>query len=413
MKLSLRRFNESLRNARFFSLSAAIHLILGVTLGGVVMFKVAPDAPDFVVSETASFLMPEDETALEAGDAPLSDPIEFEQETASAPSTAGEKSALQASVLTSLTTTETSFRLPSITHFQTVGRILPQTSGNSEITTVSTTPGQNSAPAPAASRKMAAGFFGIPVEEQVPGLSGTFYDLKQTPNRRPTDMNGETYVEVVKDFVKGWRDSKLTHFYRANQRMVVSQIFMPQIDATLGPRAFGVEKEVQPSLWLVHYKGRVSPPKTGTFHFVGGGDDIMIVRFDGKIVLDRCATLVVDENHTVTDYQYGFGENQRGFAKGRPITVEKGKFYDIEILIGEQPGAWFYASLLIEEQGHRYDKDAKGNPILPVFRVDGPRPPKENESDKYPPHDGKSQEWQLEQPKVFGTSLAGGRSLSH
>jgi hypothetical protein len=58
------------------------------------------------------------------------------------------------------------------------------------------------------------------------------------------------------------------------------------MEATEGPKAFDVAKDVQPRMWVVHYKGIVTPPESGTYHFVGGGDDTLFVKFDGKNVLD-------------------------------------------------------------------------------------------------------------------------------
>ena len=63
------------------------------------------------------------------------------------------------------------------------------------------------------------------------------------------------------------------------------------IPADEGPKAFNVSNTVKPRLWVVLYKGRVSPPESGIYHFVGAGDDVMIARLNGQVVLDRCYDL--------------------------------------------------------------------------------------------------------------------------
>jgi hypothetical protein len=41
----------------------------------------------------------------------------------------------------------------------------------------------------------------------------------------------------------------------------------PDMMAGVAPKAFGVEKTVEPNHWLIHYKGRVSPPENGRYRF--------------------------------------------------------------------------------------------------------------------------------------------------
>jgi hypothetical protein len=49
--------------------------------------------------------------------------------------------------------------------------------------------------------------------------------------------------------------------------------------------------------------------------------------------------------------------------------VNAGESYPMEVLIGEWPGGDFKAWLLIEKDGEKYEKDAQGNPILPIFKL--------------------------------------------
>ena len=100
-------------------------------------------------------------------------------------------------------------------------------------------------------------------------------------------MNEQKYGDIVTDFVKGgWNESAFQKFYKAPQTLYNTQIFTPYMQADEGPRAFHVSGEVKPRLWIALYKGKVSPPESGTYHFVGAGDDVLVVRFNGQIVLD-------------------------------------------------------------------------------------------------------------------------------
>ncbi len=213
------------------------------------------------------------------------------------------------------------------------------------------------------------------------GLKGTFYDLKQTPDRQPSPINNlEKFVHELDLFLSGgWHESSLAKFFRSPVSLYASQIFVPRIFSIEAPKAFGVQNEVQPSYWMALYKGQVSPPESGTYHFVGGGDNILIVRLDGRIVLDRSwdyqEKFGIDRSwKALADYDYKFTDIPKGFAKGQAVALEAGKFYDMQIILGDDGGGTHF-SLLVEKQGVEYAKTPAGLPILPVFRMSSDPPP--------------------------------------
>jgi hypothetical protein len=53
----------------------------------------------------------------------------------------------------------------------------------------------------------------------------------------------------------------------------------------------------------------------------------------------------------------------------RSFQVNAGQSYPMDVVIGEWPGGDFKVWLLIEKDGVNYDKDSKGNPILPIFKL--------------------------------------------
>lgn len=198
-------------------------------------------------------------------------------------------------------------------------------------------------------------------------LTGRFYDLKHTSGRQ--DTKDLKYKEEIKKFVKdGWHEGSLNKYLKGTRPLYATSIFFPTIDTSEAPKAFGSPIEDDAGAkWIAIYKGSVSPPESGTYYFVAAGDDNMIIRFDGKLVLDHCEHWEGDVQPT-DEYRYS-GERNK-FAKSLPITVEKGKFYEIMILIGDDTPRSTDAKILIEKEGTNYEKDSSGSPILPIFALD-------------------------------------------
>ena len=159
----------------------------------------------------------------------------------------------------------------------------------------------------------AINFFGVRTGGA--GLAGTFYDLKQTPSRQPTNMTPDMYGKILTEFAKsGFNAGLLARFYKADKPVYTTQIWIPNIPANLGPAAFGLASVVQPKMWCVHYRGQVTPPASFTFHFVGAGDDVMLVKFNGQLVLDRCWYIRTGWK-PVANYNYAFSGILNGFAR--------------------------------------------------------------------------------------------------
>ena len=240
--------------------------------------------------------------------------------------------------------------------------------------------------------------FGVFDAKHGVGLQGTFYDLKQTNARLPTKMTPELYGKIVTDFANGgFNESLLSRFFKPPSPLYTTQIWVPEISADRGPAAFHLQGIVKPSMWCVLYKGEVVAPQSFTFHFVGAGDDVMLVRFNGRLVLDRCWYIRTGWK-ALANYSYNFSKIPDGFAKGDAIQVEAGHRYPIEVLIGEQPGGEGFATLLQEIDGTPYDKDPKGNPILPVFRMADIKPLASTAQAPYPPHRDDGPVWGVEPP---------------
>jgi hypothetical protein len=135
-------------------------------------------------------------------------------------------------------------------------------------------------------------------------LIGNFYDLKQTPDGKPTDIGEQIAFDkenniswnpelqflackYLETFVRsGWNENRLSGFFKAPKQKFATTIMMPPMGAEQAPIAFGVEDQVEPSFWACHYKGTISAPETGRYRFCGFADDILVVRVGRKVVLD-------------------------------------------------------------------------------------------------------------------------------
>ncbi len=250
-------------------------------------------------------------------------------------------------------------------------------------------------------------------------LLGTFYDLKQTPDRKPTNMTDDEMRLKVREIVDGgFKEREFRDYYAAKQKLYQTKLHMPFMNAESAPAAFNCEKEVEPRRWIVVYRGTVVAPKTGKFRFVGAGDDLLVVRFNNRTVFDYGYTLGCTGTHMygrsaevdgrqendelakdirkngpmrvpIQFYKYDtsprYNDNIGGMAVGPEFQVQAGKSYPVEILIGEIPGGFFAVSLLIEEIGATYEKASTGAPILPLFRLDNslPDPEMKGEAPRY------------------------------
>jgi hypothetical protein len=228
------------------------------------------------------------------------------------------------------------------------------------------------------------------------GLEGTFYDLKLKRNGKASGLKGgaenqNQVIEALAKFFNGWNKSSLREYRRAPQKCYASYWYLPCAYAKYGSIAFGggdvnipeSQWKCQPSAWLVVYRGYVEAPKTGTFRFIGTGDDFLAVRFKKKTVLDagyRLPTRWEKKNPRKAYVSGDGGENFRndiasgkdkkrkdykfikgitgcqiwdselgGLVAGTPFKVKKGNIYPIEIAISEIPGGKFGFVLFIED----------------------------------------------------------------
>lgn len=348
-KSAFKTVQVRLARARFFTFSALLHIVIVIMAGSVVLIKNVAEPPDFEAGDGELF----------SADASSSQPppVPPEAITPEFTPTSPQVSAPSLQAITSAATTPSSFTMAAA----------PTLNLDSKLTKVteSASKGMNEAigkaMASAARAGGKGGFFGSS-DKNVTGLVGTFYDLKQTPQGKPTEIGpvpnegvdigspaAAKYTEIVKGFVTGgWNVGLLSKYFKAPNKLIATQIFMPRITADEATKAFQVEGQCQPRRWIVHYEGTISAPKDGRYRFVGLADDMLIVRCKGRNVLDGCIGFyrVVPEVNEVDNMK----PEAPGLRAGKWIEMRKGEAVKLEILIGENPGGHFSAALMVEDQ---------------------------------------------------------------
>ncbi len=210
-------------------------------------------------------------------------------------------------------------------------------------------------------------------------FKGTFYDLKRRSDGSPLGTTTpDKLLEDVGEFLsKGWKTSVFSKYYRSPKNLYATHFMTGVIPSVLGPMVFG--EETGGWLWLVHYKGELVHKEGITFRFWGSGDDLLLVRVDGKLVLngsrssdnpdDDYASRITPHWQTpdLTKYQkYVLGSGAS--VVGDWITLEPGVPLDMEVLIGEARGDFFGAMLLVEVRDEEYERIGHLlAPALPMF----------------------------------------------
>ena len=229
------------------------------------------------------------------------------------------------------------------------------------------------------------------------GLKGTFYDLKQLSDRKPSEVvigrakqQIQKHLKVLENFFQhGWNDDFLSSYHQANDTLVAPQIFMPSMKSEEATKAFGVDKETQGLHWVVLYKGTVIAPRDGTFRFLGWADDMIAVRFDNQDVFAKAIPqpLVPEMFEKVFHDLYALPPEDLGkylnvdLGKGKWFQVKAGQTYPMEVLISEAYGGLSAYLLMMEEKNpskpYLPRKDDPKHLAYPVFQMKGgiPIPP--------------------------------------
>lgn len=348
--------SESRINASMLSslgIAIIVHLIIALSIGGYVVYEGIDLVPffqsDFSDSTATESLIEELPTLIEEEPLPQiqSESVQVAQEDGGA----------DAPDMSDLITVSHSSLAPSFS--------MPTVAGNPGLISGSFLGGSGSGTGTGVGKgkvKLSSFFGGSNLGSKV--LTGYLYDFKQDSKRKSTNYIKGNYGSISKRFTDSWKKSELKDYYRSSEPLQLTQIIMPEMGANVAPAAFGVASEVQPSGWMAHYEGNITPPESGNYRLYGKADDVLIVRINGEIVLDASLT----EGFSLADksvVRQGVGQ----LWAGKWMKLDQGMVYPIEIVVGEVPGGGFQAYLLVEKEGVNYDTSSGGYPILPVFQM--------------------------------------------
>ena len=208
---------------------------------------------------------------------------------------------------------------------------------------------------------------------------GTFYDFKRDRQGGLIVADGGVLDKLAKFVEGGWKTSTLGRYYRSPKKLYTTSFMIPATLSSLGPRAFG--EDTGGWTWMALYKGQLVYPEDIRFRFWGFGDDFLLVRVNGKLVLNGCwhnngadtdITRIARgwSSTSSDDAMYWYGNNKA--RVGDWIELKAGEPLDMEVMIGEFPGGIFSAMLTVQVDGVDYPKNRQGGPILPMFATEEP-----------------------------------------
>ncbi len=234
---------------------------------------------------------------------------------------------------------------------------------------------------------------------KTPLLTGTLYDLKRSADGKTTycttgggdaGRRKKELHEAVDILIKNnFNTSKLGQRYaKAPTKLSANQIYIYKdekgkpiqanaaTDAFANPPVSAGGKPPFPAPgWMVVYEGKISPPETGEYRFVGMGDDLLLVGLNrkpvfyaywpgeghGPAVREPANANWEPKDHCRNDGK-GSGSGgslQNHLFKGSWMKLVRGQTYSICIAFGEGAGGLGGAALAIERKGEPEDKDKK------------------------------------------------------
>ncbi len=212
-----------------------------------------------------------------------------------------------------------------------------------------------------------------------PGLVGYLYDLKQTPDGKPTVMSDneeerhpgpnavhpdwahsaqtQAQLSLLRSFVQTWDFGSLDdHYYKSDQPLELEQCCISQASSAEAPKAFRVRDRVKPGRWIAVYSGDFLPPETGTYRFIGLGDDFLVVRINEKNVLDGSYPIGQLDPSANVEEDVGAGWDNVPLRCGQWFQLQAGVPVDMHLLMGDGPSGKCGFILMIEKKGNTYPK---------------------------------------------------------
>ena len=187
----------------------------------------------------------------------------------------------------------------------------------------------------------------------------------------------QTYWSDAKSLVDAnFSPAAMGRFFQPSNRVALTHLWVEPQASENGPKAFGAEGQMEPSGFAVYYRGVLQANTTKRYRFWGYFDDFMLIRVNGKTVMDaEWNSGGLKPGHLTgwtTSDPAAVGRvkcPQRGgqMTPGDWFAVSAREPVTVELLVGERPGGQVGGLLLIEEEGVEYAVAEDGTRVLPVF----------------------------------------------
>jgi len=218
-------------------------------------------------------------------------------------------------------------------------------------------------------------------------LEGTFYHLMRDRAGNPltgykpvSGAPNMKYMDKLNMFIaSGWDSAVLDQFYRSPTKLYATHFMFCIFASELALKKFNMGDDQYGGLYIIHYKGKISHPTGGRFRFWGTGDDFLLIRINGKLVLDGRTVRSGHYGNWNSDIKTGWESSEPqnwgyplGFSAvtvGDWFALGAGEPVEMEVLIGEDQGGRTACLLNVEEFGVEYPENEYGAPILPAFKT--------------------------------------------
>ena len=233
-------------------------------------------------------------------------------------------------------------------------------------------------------------------------LTGYFYDLKQTSDKKPTGMSEAQYLALLAKYVgQAWDDSLLEPYYKSKSPLYTDFYAISTRPSEEAPKAFGLEKEVQPGLWVVHYHAKVEISQSGEYRLAGFGDNVLMVKIRGETVLDGGWDSLSRKANLHSTLPFAFPSYVKAAFPGHIPNLKIGPTFhldsfepvDMDVLIGDCGGVCSFF-LLIRKIGNTYENMPDGTPKLPFFQLNTKAAPTFSDGEEHPPYSTTPEPWQ-------------------
>jgi len=169
-------------------------------------------------------------------------------------------------------------------------------------------------------------------------FEGQFYSFVHTRSGGLAIMDEDKFVWLVRKFcTSGWKESLLSRYYRAPDKLYTTSFMVPPVPAPMAPDVFG-QPEMESYWFFAKYKGQLVYPEDIRFRFWGVGDAYIVVYVDGKTVLINA---VPGRLRVLDFWQSTDADNDKFFLADRQMRVgdwielKAGKPVDMQVLFGE------------------------------------------------------------------------------